>query len=176
MGTASASYLVGPLAGRTGRVLGPNPENDVQLLVELDDGTTVKKVGRAKIAALGDDASEGKFAEVIAADKTGPEPSSEAAGAVAMLVSMGFPEADARVAWEASHHDQSVAVELLLGSATGQRASPDEERSNARATAGVSNMDDREKLNRAVALLNEGNTLMLMQRGDARGALAKFEE
>ena len=168
-------FLVGPVAGRTGRVLGPNPENDAQLLVELDDGTTVKKAGRAKIAALGDDASEGKIAEVIAADETGPEPPLEVAGAVAILVSMGFQEADARVAWEASHHDQPVAVELLLRAATGQRASPDEERSSARAAAaGVSDMDDQEKLNRINALLNEGNALM--QRGDFRRALAKFEE
>ena len=132
-------FLVGPLAGRTGLVLGPNPENDAQLLVELDDGTTVKKVGRAKIAARGDDASsaarEGKVAEVLAADETGPEPPSASEGAVAMLVSMGFPEAAARAAWEASQHDQSVAVELLLGAVSGQRASPDGERSSAVATA-----------------------------------------
>ena len=50
--SSSIRYLVGPLAGRTGVVLGPNPENYAQVLVRLgDDARTIKKVGKAKIAA-----------------------------------------------------------------------------------------------------------------------------
>ena len=47
--SSSIRYLVGPLAGRTGVVLGPNPENYAQVLVRLgDDARTIRRSARQR--------------------------------------------------------------------------------------------------------------------------------